>query len=123
MTVKNPLRRVVHWPTAAFGPYDMEGPVQPEMSLLRLSYEEPSGMGCYMMRMEPGAVTIAHDHPGFEDYMILEGELIESDGTVLKAGDFVSYAPGTHHNSRTEKGCVLVAFEWGKTPDGKMAPR
>jgi anti-sigma factor ChrR (cupin superfamily) len=63
--------------------------------------------------MDPGAVTVAHDHPGFEEFMVLEGELIDSDGRRLRAGDFVSYDPGTHHNSWTESGCVLVVFEWG----------
>ena len=52
-----------------------------------------------------------------EDYLILEGELIESDGHVLKPGDFVSYRPGSHHNSRTETGCLLVGFDWGKPAD------
>ena len=44
----------------------------------------------------------------------LEGELIESDGTVLKKGDLTSYHPGSHHNSRTETGCLLVGFDWDK---------
>ena len=45
------------------------------------------------------------------EVLVLEGELIDSDGTVFKAGDFVSFAPGTHHWSRTETGCVLAVFE------------
>ena len=48
---------------------------------------------------------------------MLEGELIDSDGTVFKAGDFVSFAPGTHHSSRTETGCVLAVFEWRDKPE------
>ena len=92
--------------------YDLEGPVQPEMSWLPISYRKESGVGSYLMRMEPGAQTIAHDHPGYEEFVVLEGELIDSDGTVFRAGDFVSFAPGTHHSSRTETGCVLAVFEW-----------
>ena len=42
---------------------------------------------------------------------ILEGELIESDGTVLKKGDFVSYPPDSYHNSRTETGCLLIGHD------------
>ena len=34
------------------------------------------------MRMEPGAVTIAHDHAGMEEFLILEGDLVDSDGTT-----------------------------------------
>ena len=90
----------------------MEGPVQPEMSWLPISYDDASGQGTYAMRMDPGAVTIAHDHPGMEEFLILEGDLIDSDGTVFGPGDFVSYEPGTHHNSRTENGCLIAVFEW-----------
>ena len=46
-----------------------------------------------------------------EEFLILEGELIEYDGTVLKKGDFASYRPGTRHSSRTETGCLLVGID------------
>jgi len=105
-------RRVVNIRSTPFQEYDMEGPVQPEMSWLPVSYDAESGRGSYLMRMEPGAVTIAHDHPNMEEFFIVEGELIDDDGTVFEAGDFVSYEPGTHHNSRTETGCTIVVFEW-----------
>ena len=95
-----------------FKPYDLEGPVQPEMLWLPISFRKESGVGSYVMRMQPGAKTIAHDHPGHEEFLVLEGDLIDSDGTVFKAGDFVSFAPGTRHWSRTETGCVLAVFEW-----------
>ena len=49
----------------------------------------------------------------------LEGEVIESDGTRLQAGDFVSYPPGSHHNTRTETGCLLIGFDWGKEAKGE----
>jgi anti-sigma factor ChrR (cupin superfamily) len=62
--------------------------------------------------MEPGAVTIAHDHRFTEEFLVLEGDLVDSDGSVFGPGDFVSYDAGTHHNSRTESGCLLAVFEW-----------
>lgn len=99
-----------------FNPYDLDGPVQPEMSWLSISYRKETGVGSYLMRMQPGAETIAHVHPGYEEFLVLEGELIDSDGTVFKTGDFVSFAPGTHHSSRTETGCLLAVFEWRPKP-------
>jgi anti-sigma factor ChrR (cupin superfamily) len=66
------------------------------------------------MRMQPGAVTLAHVHGGTEDFLMLEGELVDDDGRVFKPGDFVSYAPGTEHKSRTDTGCLIAVFEWGK---------
>lgn len=94
-----------------FGEYDLEGEVQPDISLLNISYDRERGTGWYVMRMEPGSASIPHEHAKCEEYLILEGELIESDGTVLKKGDFVSYAPGTFHNSRTETGCLLIGHD------------
>lgn len=107
-----PGRRVVASRAAPFQAYDLEGPVQPEMSWLPVSYDRLTGNGCYLMRMEPGAVTLAHDHRGVEDFLILEGELVDDDGAVFRPGDFVSYAAGTRHNSRTVTGCLIAVFEW-----------
>ena len=107
-----PGRRVVSTGAARFEAYDLEGPVQPEMSWLPVSYDRAAGAGCYLMRMQPGAVTIPHDHLGVEDFLILEGELIDDDGAVFRPGDFVSYAAGTRHNSRTDTGCLIAVFEW-----------
>jgi anti-sigma factor ChrR (cupin superfamily) len=104
-------RIVVNLQRAAYGEYDLEGPIQPEMRLLPISYDRETGHGCYAMRMAPGAVTIAHDHAGFEEFLMLEGDLVDSDGTVFGPGDFVSYRPGTHHDSRTEGGCLILVVE------------
>jgi anti-sigma factor ChrR (cupin superfamily) len=107
-----PGRKVVNAYTTPFREYAMEGPVQPEMSWLPVSYDETTGHGTYLMRMEPGAVTIAHDHAGMEEFLIIEGDLVDSDGTRFGPGDLVSYEGGTHHNSSTEKGCLIAVFEW-----------
>jgi anti-sigma factor ChrR (cupin superfamily) len=58
--------------TTQFLEYDLEGPVQPEMSWLPLSFDRESQHGTYLMRMQPGAVTIAHHHPGMEEFLVLE---------------------------------------------------
>ncbi|MSO96304.1 MAG: cupin [Thermoleophilia bacterium] len=81
------------------------------MSWLPISYDATSGQGSYLMRMEPGAESFSHEHAGFEEFLILEGTLTDDDGTVFRAGDFVSYRGGTH-NSRTETGCLIAVFEW-----------
>jgi quercetin dioxygenase-like cupin family protein len=116
VSTSNDSRRIIDLRKTQFLEYDLEGPVQPEMSWLPISYDKTTGQGSYVMRMEPGAVTIAHDHPGYEEFLVLEGELIDSDGARFKAGEFVSFKPGTHHNSRTETGCLLAVFEWRPPP-------
>ena len=108
-------RRVVNVHTTPFEEYDLEGPLQPEMSWLPVSYDRSTGQGSYLMRMEPGAVTIAHDHTGMEEFLIIDGELVDDDGAVFRAGDFVSYEAETHHNSRTDTGCTIAVFEWRRS--------
>ena len=104
-------RKITNIYQADFGVYDLEGPIQKDIRLLNLGYDRETEKGWYAMRMAPGAETIAHKHRFVEEFLILEGELIESDGTVLKSGDFVTYPPGTQHNSRTETGCLLIGID------------
>jgi quercetin dioxygenase-like cupin family protein len=108
-------RKITSLNSSVFTPYDLDGPVQKDMHLLNISYDRTSGTGWYVIRMDPGAVTIPHQHKKLEEFLILEGELIENDGTVLTTGDFVSYSPGTSHNSRTHAGCLLIALD--RTPE------
>jgi anti-sigma factor ChrR (cupin superfamily) len=105
-------RRVLNARNTPFLEYDLEGEKQPELSWLPVSYDRDTGQGSYLMRMQPGAVTIEHEHPFMEEFLVLEGDLVDSDGTVFGVGDFVSYVPGTRHNSWTEGGCLLAVFEW-----------
>ena len=46
--------------------------------------------------------------------MILEGELIDSDGTTFTKGDLVTFAPNTSHSSYTKKGCLILTFMRGQ---------
>jgi quercetin dioxygenase-like cupin family protein len=105
-------RQIIKTAKAKFGAYDFEGPVQEDMGLLKLSYQKKSGQGAYLMRMEPGAETVRHVHNRREEYLILQGDLVESDGTVLETGDYVIYQPGTEHNSRTVNGCMLFGIDY-----------
>ena len=104
-------RQITNIYQADFDVYDLEGPIQEDIRLLNLGYDREAGKGWYAMRMAPGAETIVHKHRFVEEFLVLEGELIESDGTILKSGDFVTYPPGTQHNSRTETGCFLIGID------------
>ncbi len=105
-------RTIIDTGNAEFKVYDLEGPVQEDMSFLPLSYDRETRRGAYIMRMQPGSQTITHTHRCREEFLILEGEVIEDDGTVYRAGDYVILEPGTRHNSRTETGCLLIGFDW-----------
>ena len=104
-------RRIIKTAQAEFGEYSWD-PAIKDMSLLKLSYDHKSAQGSYMIRMQPGAETEFHVHKRREEYLIIEGDLIEPDGTVLGPGDVVIFEAGTKHNSKTENGCLIFAVEY-----------
>jgi len=60
--------------------------------------------------MEPGARSCPHRHGGAEEFLILEGEVIECDGTVYRPGDMVWLAAGTEHTSYAPNGALIAVF-------------
>ncbi len=114
MTTSPPIqRRVVATGEATFQPFDRYGEPIPKLSWLPISYDTESGHGCYLIRFAPGGRSLPHEHTGFEEFLVLEGELIDSDGTVFRLGDFVSFAPRSRHSSVSPKGCLLAVFMRG----------
>ena len=105
------LRRIVTTGEAAFRSYDRYGQAIPGLTWLPLSPDsDADGGGCFMLRFAPGARSLPHEHSEIEEFMVLEGELEDCDGHVLKAGDFVSYAAGSRHASQSPNGCLILVF-------------
>ena len=77
-------------------------------AVLQLDQDQPLGTGFHVYRMPAGMTTRGHRHNGHEQFLILEGELHESDGTILRKGDLVFYRDGSEHNSYTPNGCLLA---------------
>jgi hypothetical protein len=57
-------RRVVNVLCDPFLPYEMEGPQQEDITWLPVSWDGEAGQGSYLMRMDSGARTLAHEHQG-----------------------------------------------------------
>lgn len=93
---------------AEFLPFVYEDGVQLGDSVLQLDREPPLGVGFHVYRMPAGMTTRGHRHNGHEQFLILEGELIESDGTVFRKGDLVFYRDGSEHHSYSPDGCLLA---------------
>ena len=97
-----------------FVPFDNYGVIVPGMSWHKISYSKKNGgQGTYVLKMEPGAKSLPHKHTGFEEFLMIEGELIDSDGTVFKSGEFVSFEPGSKHSSYSKNGALIVVFQRG----------
>jgi mannose-6-phosphate isomerase-like protein (cupin superfamily) len=104
----NPKRRIANIHDAAFQPFVYPDGVALGDSVLQLDDDRPLGEGFHVYRMPAGMKTRTHRHNGHEQFLILEGELIEDDGTVFRPGDMVFYRDGTVHNSHTPQGCLLA---------------
>lgn len=101
-------RRIANIRDAAFEPFVYPDGVALGDAVLQLDDSRGLGIGFHVYRMPPGMRTRSHRHNGHEQFLILEGELHESDGTILRAGDLVFYRDGTEHNSWTPQGCLLA---------------
>ena len=107
-------RKITNVHDIKFLPFDNYGIVVPGMSWHKISYsKENGGQGTYVLKMEPGAKSLPHKHMGFEEFLIVEGELIDSDGMIFKKGEFVSFEPGSQHSSFSEKGALIIVFQRG----------
>ena len=107
-------RKITNLYNVKFVPFDNYGVVVPGMSWYKISYsKEKGGQGTYVLKMEPGAKSLPHEHTGFEEFLILDGELIDHDGKVFKKDDFISFEPGSKHSSHTINGCLVLVFMRG----------
>ena len=115
-------RTVVNVETATFGtvaPHRMNRAVRagrpacPGASYCNISYDPDAGEGCYLVRFAPGTGSTPHEHIGYEEFLVLDGTLADSDGTVYRRNDFVSLKPGSKHVSVSVDGATLAVFVRG----------
>jgi anti-sigma factor ChrR (cupin superfamily) len=103
-------RIVTNIKTAEFTPYLADGQEVPGQSYLQLDETFPEGCGFTIYKMAPGTSSQPHEHSCHEQFLVLEGEVIDNDGYVYKPGDFVLLKEGTQHNSHTKTGATLAVF-------------
>ena len=102
-------RRVVNIKDAAFQAFEGPGGPSPGASYFQMEEQEP-GSGFYLYRLAPGCWSDPHEHDGSEQFIVLEGHLIDHDGTVYRQGDFVWLKSGTRHSSHAPDGCLVAVF-------------
>ena len=105
------VRTVVNIHTAQYQRWSSEdGTELLDQGFLQLDDSFPPGSGFYIYKMEPGAVTTPHEHTCRENFLVLEGELIDNDGYVYRAGDLVMLDEETQHSSSSPTGCLIAVF-------------
>ncbi len=103
-------RIVVNWKDCDWQPYPAIDGDETDLEWHPVRAEPGPGDGTYLLRVAPGGGAKLHAHNGQEEFVVLDGELVDGDGTVLKTGDVVSYNPGTRHRTKSPKGCTLMVW-------------
>lgn len=106
-------RKIVNIHKAAYQSFAYPDGAMLGDAILQLDDTQELGVGFHVYRMPPGMTTRGHRHNGHEQFLILEGELHESDGTILRAGDMIFYRDGTEHHSYSPNGCLAVVHITG----------
>ena len=115
MLLETSLREIIKTGDENFLPYDRYGSPLAGMSWLPLSGEPLNDrFECFLLRMEAGARSKPHEHTGFEEFLVMDGELIDCDGSSYRTGDFVRFSPGSMHSSHTPEGCTLLVMLRGR---------
>ena len=105
------LRQIINTASDQFKPYDRYGAPIAGMSWIPLSGETGNGVyECFLLRMDAGARSKPHEHTGHEEFLVVDGELIDCDGRVFNSGDYVRFQPGSKHSSSTVDGCTLLVI-------------
>jgi anti-sigma factor ChrR (cupin superfamily) len=107
-------RKITNLYNVKFDPFDNYGSPIPGMSWHKISYDKKNGgQGSYLLKMDPSAKSLPHIHSGYEEFLMLEGELTDADGKTFKKGDFITFEPGSKHSSQTKDGCLILVFMRG----------
>src|SRR5262245_18994926 len=108
--VETAERIVANINSARFKPFIADGREIRGQSYLQLDETFPEGAGFHIYRMAPGTSSQPHEHTCHEQFLVLDGEVIDNDGYVYRPGDFVLLREGTQHSSRTVTGATLAVF-------------
>ncbi len=105
------LRQITNTANAQFKPYDRYGDPITGLWWIPLSGDLLNGVfECFLLRMDAGARSKPHEHTGHEEFLVLEGQLIDCDGQCFNSGDYVRFLPGSKHSSHSPEGCTMIVI-------------
>ena len=103
-------RIIINLSKLKFIPFNSYGKPISGMSWHKISFNQNTGVGSYILKMAPGTKSLKHKHRNYEEFYVLDGELSDEDNTTFNKGDFISFKPGSKHSSFSKKGCLLLVF-------------
>ena len=103
-------RRIIETKHEYFSPYNRYGTVSSDLKWLPLSKDEKLEHEVFIVQFEPESSSSLHKHKGYEEFYVIDGELIDDDGKVFKKGDYIKFEKGTKHSSYSKTGCTLLVI-------------
>jgi anti-sigma factor ChrR (cupin superfamily) len=83
-------------------------PLFPGARIKPLFTNPKGGHRVFLLELQPGVYLPEHPHAGYEECLILQGDLI-NEGRRMGPGDYVRATPSTKHlDVYTEQGCLCV---------------
>ena len=81
----------------------------PGVEVKVLLEDKETGLLTTLLRMAPGARLPDHEHVKIEQTYVLEGRLVDDEGSC-EAGQFVWRPAGSRHEAHTPDGGLMLAF-------------
>ena len=106
-------RQIIETRDEEFLEYNRYGEVISGLKWLPLSKDEDLQHEVFIIRFEAESSSSFHRHNGYEEFYVLDGELIDADGEVFKKGDYIKFEKGSEHASYSKTGCTLLVILYG----------
>ena len=108
-------KKIIETEHETFSPYNRDGTVSSGLNWLPLSKDEKLEHEVFIVQFEPESYSSLHKHKGYEEFYVIDGELIDDDGKVFKKGDYIKFEKGTKHSSYSKTGCTLLVILYAGT--------
>ena len=108
-------RRIIETKHEYFLPYNRYGTFSSDLKWLTLSKDEKLEHEVFIVQFEQENSSSLHKHKGYEEFYVIDGELIDDDGKVFKKGDYIKFEKGTKHSSYSKTGCTLLVILYAGT--------
>ena len=108
-------RRIIQTKYEHCSPYNRYGSVSNGLKWMPLSKDKRLEHEVFIVKFEPESSSSLHKHKGYEEFYVIDGELIDDDGKVFKKGDYIKFEKGTKHSSHSKNGCTLLVILYAGT--------
>jgi len=81
----------------------------PGVAFKVLKTHKPGTGVTLLLRFDAGAAYPAHRHPEGEQYLVLDGELVDA-GRAYGRGTYVWHPPGSVHRPSSKTGATVLVF-------------